>query len=247
MKRYLRRVGCMMLWLGLAAAAMGCDGTFKLGDPFQPGDLPRVYAHDFAVGAGTWIGDTADYSIETGPHDAAVEIRTLPAPFAGIGLYMGGTNRSDDLFVYAKTAVEGLVASEVYRVDIAVEFLTDAPRNCVGVGGAPGESVWIIAGAAAVEPITLYDGSEYRLNIDRGNQAIGGRDAVVLGDIASPDDDCSVSAYATKHLGTSMPSPLTVRADRDGRIWLLVGLDSGYEARSEIFLRTVTATFTRLP
>ena len=232
------RIALLLVAGGLAA---GCGN----GDPARDDDADtRRYEHDFATGVGTWIGDTADYGVDTAPLDARIEARPLPAPFTGVGLYMGGTNRSDDLFVYARTAVSDLVPGQPYRVAIDVEFLTDAPRDCVGVGGAPGESVWLVAGAAAHEPVTRFDGTDYRVDIDRGNQATGGRDAVVLGDVAGTNPDCLERSFEQKRLATAVPSPLRVRADARGTVWLLVGLDSGYESRSAIYLRRVSATLT---
>lgn len=221
----------------------GCDGEAGRDD-LGAAPEPRVVAHDFAQDAGTWTGDAADYGVDTAPLDAAAEIRALPAPFTGTGLYLGGTNRSDDLFVYAKDAVTGLEPGSTYRVEVAVTFLTDAPRDCIGVGGAPGESVWLVGGASAIEPVTVFDGTDYRVNVDRGNQATSGRDAVVLGDIAGTNVDCFARAFEVKRLATPEPSPLRVTADTRGTAWLLVGLDSGFEARSAVYLQQVTATFT---
>lgn len=221
----------------------GCDGQAGRDEDDTP-PTPRTVAHDFANGAGTWVGDAADYGVDTAPLDVAVEARPLPAPFTGTGLYLGGTNRSDDLLVYAKDAVTGLQPGRTYRVDLAVTFLTDAPRNCVGVGGSPGESVWLVGGASAIEPTTVFDGIDYRLNVDHGNQATSGKDVVVLGDIAGTNDDCQVRTFEAKHLAIEPPSPVRATADARGTAWLLVGLDSGYEATSAVYLQRVRATFT---
>jgi hypothetical protein len=129
---------------------------------------------DFAQGNGGWLTDIADYSPATAPSDVITEIRTLPAPLSGSGYYFYGTNRSDDLFIYGKTKVTGLANSVTYRVFVDVEFATDVPSGCVGVGGSPGESVWIVAAASPGEPLTIFNGSDYRVNIDRGNQSQGG-------------------------------------------------------------------------
>lgn len=239
-----RRLG-WTLPLAVLASSVGCDAGGSDQRPADRGAAIVQYEHDFGLGLGTWIGDTADYSPETAPLDAVIEIRPLPSPFRGAGLYLGGTNRSDDLLIYAKSAVDGFRPGGAYRVHIEVEFLTNAPGNCAGVGGAPGESVWILGGAATTEPLTVFDGTDYRVNIDRGNQATGGADAIVLGNIASPtDDDCSVDGYETKRLATPAPSSLLGRADAAGRIWLLLGLDSGYEASSHVFVRRLSVRFT---
>ena len=80
---------------------------------------------------------------------------TLPAPVAGSGWRLSGTNRSDDLFIYVKCKLTGLPTGKTYRVGFSVTMLTNAPSGCVGVGGAPGEGVTLHAGMSATEPLTL--------------------------------------------------------------------------------------------
>ena len=97
---------------------------------------------------------------EAAPPYVVTEIRPLPAPFSGSGLFSSGTNRSDDLFVYIKTKLSGLSAGTRYRVAVEVQFLTDASAGCFGVGGSPGESVWIVAAVATAEPLTVFNGTD---------------------------------------------------------------------------------------
>jgi hypothetical protein len=194
---------------------------------------------DFAQGNGGWLTDIADYSPATAPSDVITEIRTLPAPLSGSGYYFYGTNRSDDLFIYGKTKVTGLANSVTYRVFVDVEFATDVPSGCVGVGGSPGESVWIVAAASPGEPLTIFNGSDYRVNIDRGNQSQGGARGLVLGNIANSVPACGTRRWETKTVVTPTSSTFSVTSDERGAIWLLVGMDSGFESLSRIYLRRV--------
>ena len=92
---------------------------------------------------------------------------------------------SDDLFMFFKGQIDGLVPGARYAAAVSVEIATDTPAGCFGIGGAPGESVWIKVGATAIEPLPVLEGTYLRMNIDIGNQANGGDHAVVLGDIAN--------------------------------------------------------------
>ena len=92
---------------------------------------------------------------------------------------------SDDLFMLFKGQIDGLVPGARYAAVVSVEITTDTPAGCFGIGGAPGESVWIKVGATAIEPLPVFEGAYLRMNIDIGNQANGGDHAVVLGDIAN--------------------------------------------------------------
>ena len=72
-----------------------------------------------------------------------------------------------------------------YLARFNVEIATNVPSGCIGVGGAPGESVWVKAGATTVEPVAIDQGGQLRMNIDKGNQSNGGANAVVLGNVAN--------------------------------------------------------------
>lgn len=229
--------------VGLMACLLlaGCGGGGAGG---EPPPLPSVqFVHDFATGTGGWLTDSADYTPETAPDDVQAESRPLPEPFSGLGLYLAGTNRSDDLFIYARTKVSGLTAGATYRARFQVDFLSTVPAGCVGVGGAPGESVWITAGTSQSEPQTVLENGEYRVNIPRGNQSSGGTAGEVLGNIANSIADCAAFEWRAKQLSSATPAPLQLTADSRGEAWILVGMDSGFEAFSQVFLRKVQIEF----
>ena len=94
------------------------------------------------------------------------------------------------------------------------------------------------AGASAVEPVTVVDDQQYfRMNIDKGNQSRGGEAMVVIGNLAHPD--VVSREYRIKTLDNAN-IPLTVNADEEGRIWLIVGTDSGFEGLSAIYYSRIS-------
>jgi hypothetical protein len=228
-------------WLSLLVLLTACGGSGGGTMPPPAPPPPTVErTFDFAQGNGGWLTGSADYTPATAPTDVITEIRSLPAPLAGWGFYLAGTNRSDDLFIYAKTQLSGLVASTTYRLSAQVEFATDVPAGCVGVGGAPGESVWIVAAASTSEPLTVFNGQDYRVNLDRGNQSQGGPQGLVLGNITNSVSACGARRWETKTVASPDPSSLLVTADDRGAVWILVGMDSGFESLSRIYLRRVS-------
>src|SRR5512134_962600 len=154
---------------GCAGRPMGQGGPEGHDGTRGPGAKPPEISENFNKTANDWLGGHSDYTSDTQPTDVVVKPRRLPGLFGGYGLYTAGTNRSDDLFIYIKKKFTGFAPNQDYLLTFSVTFLTDAPAGCVGVGGAPGEAVFLKAGAAPVEPLTVAVDTEYRMNIDKGN------------------------------------------------------------------------------
>jgi hypothetical protein len=227
------------LALSLLVAACGGGGGGSEGP--RPA-LPVALTVDFAASP-SCSGADADYTVATAPPDMVSAQTPLPAPFQGQGWRLSGTNRSDDLFIYAKCRLDGLQPQQTYQVAFAVAFLTDAPTGCIGVGGAPGEGVTLHAGATATEPLSqLQNSGDFRVNLDRGNQTVGGSQSQALGHIGNTVSTCSQRQFNAKTLQPD--AVLQTQADAQGRLWLHVGIDSGYEAYSAVYLRTVVITFS---
>lgn len=232
-----RTVATTLACAGLAA----CGGGSAADGPAQPPTPPTVErVFDFALGDGGWLAGQADYGPTTAPTDVVAGQRNLPSPFTGTGYYIAGTNRSDDLLLYTYTRITGLQANQLYRLSASVSVLTDVPAGCVGVGGSPGESVWVLVAAAPLEPQAIFNGTDYRLNLERGNQSQGGPQGVVLGNVATSVPDCGPRRWESKTLATPAAGPLELRATERGELWLLLGLDSGYESFSQIYWQRVT-------
>lgn len=223
------------LVLGMISAAWllaACGGD--TAEPEQP--TPQI-SSTFAASADGWQGAHADYHAETAPTDVVWEMRALPAPLSGQAYYTGGTNRSDDLFIYNKKKFGGYAPSTSYLLRFDIEIASNQSSGCVGVGGAPGESVYVVAGAAPTEPNTVLVDGEYKVNLDRGNQATAGSASQVLGNVANGVPDCGPQVYQTKLLKSAAPLPVT--SDAGGNIWVFFGIDSGFEARSAVFYKSI--------
>ena len=193
------------------------------------------------------MGGFADYPPAHTPiYELVSDHRTLPAPLQSrSGLFLSGVNRSADLFMFVKGPIDGLQPGSLHEVTVSLEMATATPAGCFGAGGPPGESVWVKAGVTAVEPLPIREGSYLRMNIDLGNQSRGGAQGGVLGNVAN-SRNCEQSwQWELKSFEKrSMPAPITVPPD--GRVWLLLGTDSGFEGRTEVYFTQVAVTFTRV-
>lgn len=237
------KVRAAPLGLGMMIVILaGCDG-WPTGT-----EQERSVEYTFHSGAEGWTAGFADYPVGDEPIlDLGFEHRELPAPLDTTrgALFITGSNRSDDLFMYLKRPMDGLFRGGRYRVEISVEIASSEGSGCVGIGGAPGESVFVKAGATTVEPDRVVEDGYYRMNVDKGNQSVAGESTIVLGDIANGSEECHDGEYRLKTL-EKPGQALEVVADAGGRIWLLVGTDSGYEGITKLYYTTIRAELRRI-
>ena len=216
--------------------ATGCSNSGSVGFDYDLGRGPSGWEEGFADYPAS---DEPIFMLEAG-------YRALPAPLdtSRSGLFIAGTNRSDDLWVYYKTEV-ALPADTTYRVRFDVDIATAVPAGCGGVGGAPGEGVTVKAGVSLVEPDRALDAAGYwRMNVDQGQQTQGGEDAVVIGNLANSRTCEQGFGWELKRLASGRSMVLST--GNTGRAWLFVGADSGFESRSAVYYTRFTALFEPL-
>lgn len=213
---------------------------------FSTADETVEYAFDFSEGPQEWEAGFADYPVgEADRYELTSGFRALPSPLDTTqqALYISGRNMSDDLFMFFKRRVTGLSPNTDYAVTFGLTLASDAPSGCVGIGGPPGESVYVKAGASAVEPTPEVDDQDYyRLNVDKGNQSTPGEQADSLGNVANTRECEEPYVYERKTL-TSQPGAVHVQSSDDGTAWLFFGTDSGFEGKTSLYYLNFSATF----
>jgi hypothetical protein len=241
-----------ILLVGLVSSVGACSGATPTG----PGGS-NAFSFDFATASQQWQAGFADYpSGAESFMELTADYRPLPSPLgpSKSALFISGSNHSDDLFMFYKGRVSGLRALATYAARFEVEIATDVPKGCGGVGGSPGESVFLKAGATTTEPITAWalvpgtapNGQITLVNVDKGNQSTSGRNAVVLGTIENSVPCQSVNGQLirrwelkTFHSDTNV----YVQTSDRGDAWLIVGTDSGFEGTTSIYYTRVVAAF----
>lgn len=169
----------------------------------------------------------------------------------GEGFLLSGHNRSDDLFMFLTkrlTTADGVRPNQRYEVSFRIVLASQAGSGCAGIGGAPGESVFLKAGAWHAKPQVVLDPTDghYRLTVDKGNQAEGGPAASVAGNVANGSSLCSSDApFVT--IERTHRHPYIVQSNTLGEIWLLVGTDSGFEGKTTLYYQVIQATLTPAP
>lgn len=191
--------------------------------------------------AGLWTAALADfpvgneeaYAFTAGPAQLPQETGYDKAAYK-----LSSHNYSDDLFMFTSRKLDGLQPNTSYMLHFNVELASNTPRNSVGIGGSPGASVYLKAGAIPYPPLRearkLNATSYWQVNFDKGNQAAEGKDMQLLGNIGTNRTDFS---YAL--IERNSDTPLEVTSNDTGELWVVLGLDSGFEGKTTIF-------FTRL-
>ena len=203
----------------------------------------QTYSYDFISGYDGWTGDFADYPpADSNSYQLEYTRTTLPAPLntSKYALKIAGTNRSDDLFMFIKRKITGLIPNTTYQLQVQVDFASNAPTNAIGVGGPPGEGVTMKAGATITEPNKIIIGGDYRMNIDKGNQSIPGIDMDKIGHIGVSDTTTEFTLINRNNIANLF----TVKTDANGEVWVCIGTDSGFEARTTLYYNQITLTFT---
>ncbi len=193
-----------------------------------------VHEWNFETDAQGWEGNFADYPAGREEFfELEFRYSPLPAPLdtAQGSLMLSGANRSDDLFMYVTRRITGLLPETVYNISFFVQFASNVPDNRPGIGGSPGESVYVKAGATNAEPGRIRDDMDYyRMDIDKGNQSQGGDDMIVIGDFSNNTDQ---QVYTLKSV-TNDEQGFSVLSNESGELWIIVGTDSGFEGTTTI-------------
>jgi hypothetical protein len=206
-------------------------------------DPPERVVHEwnFTNDAQGWEGDFADHPVGREEFmELEFDYAPLPSPLDSTqgAIILSGANHSDDLFMFMKRRITGLIPETVYYITFTVQFASNVPDDRVGIGGPPGESVWIKVGATDIEPEKVFDDMDYyRMNIDKGGQSQGGDDMIVIGDFSNDTDQ---QVYTLKTV-VNDEQEFAVMPNDAGELWLIVGTDSGFEGTTTIFYNSVKA------
>lgn len=198
-------------------------------------------AADFENDDMDFVGGVADVPMEHGDYNVVTQIAQIP-DIESKGYKLAGSNHSDDMFLYTYLEIDALPDTQ-YRADLTFDLATSVPAGMMGVGGSPGSSIYIKAGVIDQMPQVLVDDtlleSYLRMNIDHGSQSNSGTDMEVVGNAEKPEDQTD-DRYILKPFQYSTE----VISDTHGKLYLIIGLDSGFEGVMEFYVDNVHLTLT---
>jgi hypothetical protein len=206
-----------------------------------------TFSSVFNTSVDGWVGDFADYpESDSIAYELIVKHDTIPTGTSvnstAKGMLVSGKNSSDDLFMFLKKKISGLQPNRTYSVLFNIKVASNAPTGAVGIGGAPGESVYLKVGATLLEPKKQLDAGMYRMNIDKGNQDEEGSDMINIGHVG-------VAATTTKYTvitRNNSTNNFTITTDESGEVWLIIGSDSGFEGTTTLYYTQIDVLFNQL-
>jgi hypothetical protein len=199
---------------------------------------------DFSVNTNGWTGEFAEYPVG-GEYffELAWGWTNLPKVLhrkcesLTKGLFLTGNNHSDNLFMFVKRPISGLKPSTEYNLTFHVTIENDVYPGQVGIGGSPGEGVYFKVGGSKKEPNKVDVNGFYVMNVDIGSQSQGGKNAIVVGDLANPLVDPLNPQFEPKQFTNE--TPLKVKTDKHGQLWVFVGTDSGFEGTTLYYIVSI--------
>lgn len=144
--------------------------------------------------------------------------------------------------------VDGLEPNTGYGVQFTVQFATEVPSGCAGIGGAPGEAVKVIADASDIRPEPMIEDEEDNGYVLLNSQYMGDQQEwyqnAIMGHIANSRECEDGYEFEIKEV-SSQRLHTTVTSNSEGEAWLLFGTRSGFEGQTNLFYTNFKAEFRR--
>lgn len=236
----ITKVGLMVLFWTLS----GCS-DFLESDNIN--DFQYVSTFDFNLDDQGWTGGFSDYP--SGLEDSLqleVSVANLPVSgMGGRGLRLSGKNPHRDLFYYYYREIRGLSPNTQFLLrftaDFVVERLEELPADAAG-------DVYFKVGSTMEEPQASTGESAqngYRpveIGLDKGSQpAQSGLDMKAIGRVIIP-----VTSTARTIQASNNQTPLLIRSNDEGSIWLTLGFDSSLDLHMAFYLANLSVYYTVL-
>ena len=227
--------------VGLIFLFAGCNIFDRSG-----GEIIETYEYNFAESEHNWEPFFTDYNVDQEESmELEAEYRTLPEPLNSEqnAQFISALNRSDDVKMMFRRQVHSLEPDATYDVEFEIHFATEVPSGCAGIGGAPGESVKVIADGSNIKPEKFVDDMDwYRLNIQHQNDPGGWYRNVIMGDIANSRECEDGYEYEIKKVESNRHHT-TIDTDNNGSAWLMFGTRSGFEGQTDLYYTYFRADF----
>lgn len=240
--RFINKLLAGLILFVAAGLFVGCSATDSSDDAPD-----SVFEFDFSESKSGWDAFFTNYNVD---NEDGMELQSgynlLPEPLNtdDRALYISAVNQSDDVKMMFRREVNGLEPNATYSVQFRIRFATSVPSGCVGIGGAPGEAVRVIADASTVRPEAIVEDGYYLLNTQQMSEPAQWYENAQMGNIANSRECEDGYEYELKEL-ESEPAHATATTDASGALWLMFGTRSGFEGQTELYYTYVEARLNR--
>lgn len=227
----------------LILCLLGCNSEL---DDQSAEFVDLLTAFDFEGGNQDWTGGISDYPVgfEADIDYSFSNIQSASsAPIEGNGLRIQADNPHEDLFYFFKREVAGLDPNTTYKLDF--EFLVYA-QLFSQESRSPSDDLYLKMGAVNYEPDSLLVKSQnaidyITLNVDKGTtNSASGKDLLNIGSIIE-----FTEIIPEVISGNTFDYDIEVVSDKDGVIWLIIGVDSGIKNEMAFGLEAVTVYYRK--
>lgn len=142
--------------------------------------------------------------------------------------------------MFFKKQVDTLKPNQQYQVVFELNIASQYPTNSAGIGGSPGSSVFLKVGSTTQEPETVLESDFWKINIDKGNQGTEGADMKNMGHIGIPGNIFQYQIIKRDN----KEKPLLAKTDATGKLWLVIGTDSGFEGTTTLYYDRISVKLT---
>lgn len=198
-----------------------------------------TYEYDFAQSDHGWTGMFSNYAMSDSVEDELrFEYTDLPSNLGTEKAMMFfGNNLDGDLFMFMKKQITGLRADTEYTIAFDIEFASNVYSSL----GSQATNVYLKAGASTSEPEKILNGDIYLPNFDKGSLSGSGSDMMVIGDISKEEDNNPGYGIVNRN---NTKAAFNAKSNAAGELWLIVGVDSGFEGITTIYFTNINAVFS---
>jgi hypothetical protein len=186
-----------------------------------------------------WTGVISDYPQgEEDSSDFEFGLKKLPLPL-DTSLYavkISSNNQRGGLFTYMFAPVSSLASNATYSITFNIQLASNISTSTIaGPEGSP--NIAIGAGALDTVPVNVLDDTNwYRPNFEVKLQNKESTEVMqVLGNLGVTDGTTAYTAIGRNNYA----NPIKVKSNNEGKIYLLIGWDSGYKGVTAIYIKTV--------
>jgi hypothetical protein len=194
--------------------------------------------YNFSEGLYDWQADFTEYPVDAYEQaDSLYEWKfsytNLPSDVGtGKAVLLSSNNVNGSLFMYLKNKLSGLKPDTKYTVAYEITLYSNVKSN---------ENVFLKAGASSVEPQKVASAGSYTLNVDKGNVFASGENLISLGGLATESKEPEFTKVVRS---TSAADPFIIQTNSAGEIWLIVGTDSGFSGRTDVFYEKINVVLS---